>query len=72
MPGSAWKNYTPRRRLMEHARDLARSGEHADHRSIIAHMQTLDGFAAVRAQLEDRAIRFQLDSLCAVSRGSAG
>ena len=30
--------YNQRRKVLNHARDLARSGEHADHQTIIPHL----------------------------------
>ena len=63
--------YNQRRKVLNHARDLARSGEHADHQTIILHLVTLDGFAAVRRVFEDRAICAQLDLLCARARKAA-
>ena len=53
--------YSQRRKVLNHARELARSGEHADHQTIIPHVAALDGFEAVRWVFEDRAICAQLD-----------
>ena len=55
-------------KLMNYARTLARSGEHADHKSIIAHLATLERFEAVRRRFEDRAFHAQLDKLCAMAQ----
>ena len=65
------QRYARRAKLMNYARTLARSGEHADHKSIIAHLATLEGFEAVRGRFEDRAFHAQLDKLCALARGAA-
>ena len=65
------QRYVWRAKLMNYARTLARSGEHADHKSIIAHLATLEGFEAVRGRFEDRAFHAQLDKLCALARGAA-
>ena len=62
------RRYALQSKLMNHARVLARSGEHADHKSIIAHLAVLDDFAAVRGRLEDRAFHAQLDKLCAIAQ----
>ena len=63
--------YNQRRKVLNHARDLARSGEHADHQTIIPHVAALEGFEAVRGLFEDRAICAQLDRLCAIARKAA-
>ena len=53
-----------RAKVLNRARDLARSGQHTDHKSIIEQMEPLDVVA--RNGLQD--IRFQLDRLCALAR----
>jgi hypothetical protein len=65
------ERYARQAKLMNYARTLARSGEHADHKSIIAHLATLEGFEAVRGRFEDRAFHAQLNKLCALARGAA-
>ena len=55
-----------RARVAEVARDLARSGLHADHTSIIPQLEAVEGFA--RDRFEGYAIRAQLDRLCAMAR----
>jgi hypothetical protein len=60
--------YARRRRAMGRARDLARSGEHADHRSIISHLASSEDPALVQEWLEDRAFCAQLDKLCAMAQ----
>ena len=62
--------YARRRRAMDRARDLARSGEHADHHSIISHLAGREDSAVVQEWLEDRAFHAQLDKLCTLARGS--
>ena len=62
--------YRQRVKVLNHARALARSGVHADHTSIIAHLETTDGFAEARSRIEERAFRSQLDRICALARGS--
>jgi hypothetical protein len=57
---------TRRRQTLNHARDLARSGQHPDHKSIIAQLEATEGFAEVRGWLEGSAMRLQLDRLCAL------
>ena len=57
---------TQRKRVLEAARDLARSGQHPDHKSILAHLELMEGFADVRDRLRD--LRGQLDKLCALAQ----
>ncbi len=61
--------YRRRSRLLEHARKLARTGTHKDHRSIFLHLEALEGFADTRIRLEERAFQAQLDRLCALALG---
>src|SRR4051794_14436638 len=68
MPSNAL--YKKRAKVLNHARDLARSGEHVDHQTIILHLATLEDFEAVRSVFQDRAICAQLDLLCAIARRS--
>ena len=63
--------YKKRAKVLNHARGLARSGEHADHQSIILHLVALEDFEAVRGVFADRAICAQLDLLCARARRAA-
>ncbi len=69
MPGNA--AYKKRAKVLNHARDLARSGEHADHQTIIPHLAALEDFEVVRRVFEDRAICAQLDLLCTTARRAA-
>jgi len=63
--------YRKRGKVLNHARDLARSGEHADYQTILPQLVALEGFEAVRWVFEDRAICAQLDKLCATARKAA-
>jgi gluconate kinase len=63
--------YNQRRKVLNHARDLARSGEHADHQTILPQLAALEDFEAVRSMFADRAICAQLDRLCAKARKAA-
>ena len=67
---STWL-YNQRRKVLNHARDLARSGEHADHQTILPQLAALEDFEAVRSVFADRAICAQLDLLCAMARKAA-
>ena len=70
MKTKSWKTYHKRGKVVELARRLARSGQHADHTSILPLLEPLEGFEAARIRLEDRAIRAQLDRLCTMARTS--
>ena len=61
--------YRQRGKLLEHARKLARTGTHKDHRSILPQLEALEGFADTRIRLEERAFQAQLDRLCALAQG---
>jgi len=63
--------YRQRGQVLNYARDLARSGEHADHQTIIPLMIAREDFAVVRRWFEDRAFCVQLDKLCAMARREA-
>ena len=65
---TSWKTYNQRHKVVARAQQLARSGRHADHTTIIRELAHMDGFEAARARLEEGAIRIQLDRLCAMSR----
>lgn len=60
--------YRRRKKVLDVARELARSGQYEDHKSIISHLETLENFEHVRDRLEDSAFRVQLDKLCAMAR----
>ena len=66
------KSFRERGKLLNFARELARSGQHPNHRSIIAQLDALEEFENARDRLEDSAIRLQLDRLCALARVDAG
>jgi hypothetical protein len=63
--------YKKRGKVLKRARDLARSGEYADHHSIIPHLAALEEVEAVRGVFEDRAFCAQLDKLCTFAREAA-
>ena len=68
MPGSG--THRLRAKALNHARELARSGMHADHKSIMVEVTARDDFAVARKWLENSAFRAQLDRLCAKARRS--
>ncbi len=57
---------TRRGKLLNRARDLARSGRYADHRSIFAELETIDDFADAWGRVEE--FRAQLDRICALAQ----
>jgi hypothetical protein len=61
-----WKIRIQSVKLLNRARQLARSGGHADHRTIFAQLEMMDGFADARARLGD--FRSQLDRICALAQ----
>jgi hypothetical protein len=63
--------YKQRTSVVRYAQDLARSGQYYDLAAILPELEPLEGFSAARARLEDRALRAQLDRLCALARDSA-
>ena len=68
MGTAGWRTYNERHKVVERARRLARSGEHADHTTILPLLEQLPGFEAARVRFEERMMRLQLDRLCAMSR----
>ena len=60
--------HSARRKILDHARDLARSGQHADHKSIIAALQGEEGFAFAQARFQEYAFLAQLDRMCRMAR----
>jgi hypothetical protein len=70
MKPAAYKVSAQRRKVLQTARDLARSGQHSDHKSIVAHLELLDGFVEVRHWFGEPVMRLQLDRLCALARES--
>ena len=65
-----YKKRVARAALLEQARNLARSGEHAGVESIMTAMQGVEAFDDVRHWFEDWAFRHQLNRLCAIARAS--
>ncbi len=67
-----WAEHQQRRAVLAHARALARSGQYPGSESIIAELQSMDGFEVARARLEEPEVREQLDRLCDVARNIGG
>ena len=59
-------DYNARGKMLNRARALARSGQHSNHASIIAELESVEGFSGARERLQE--IRSQLDRLCAMAR----
>ncbi len=57
-----------RRRVLDYARELARSGQHADHKSIVAAIEQMEGFARARTRFQECAFLAQLDRMCRMAR----
>lgn len=66
--GVHWKTYSNRGKVIAQAQRLARSGEHADHTTIIPLLKRMEDFEAARTRLEARVMCAQLDRLCAAAR----
>jgi hypothetical protein len=66
MPQATHLPMARRKRVLDAARDLARSGQHLNHKSIIAELEFMEGFAEAGDRL--RIIRSQLDHLCALAQ----
>jgi hypothetical protein len=64
MSDEFWRGYNTRQKVLRRARDLARSGQHANHETVIAQLEPMDEDA--RRSLQ--AFRLQLDRLCALAR----
>ena len=71
MPEAFWNTQRQRTKVLGLARDLARSGRHENHHSILPELAAVEGFAAAHRCLTDRAISAQLDRLCAIAQASA-
>ena len=59
---------TQRRKMLDHARELARSGRHDDHKSIVSEMEQMEGFALARTRFQEYAFLAQLDRMCFMAR----
>ncbi len=68
MQSRNWKSLYRRGQVVREAQRLARSGQYADHATIIPQLERMEDFEAARARLEERAFRAQLDRLCTMAR----
>jgi hypothetical protein len=62
---------TARRKLLDEGFSMARSGKHADHRTIVAELQRSADYALVRLHLENPGVLKQFDIICAEARKRA-
>jgi hypothetical protein len=58
-------------KMMNQARELARSGQYADHEPILAQIQAEADFEKVRRWIDERAFRAQLNRLCELAQSKA-
>jgi hypothetical protein len=65
------KVYARRAKVLRLARDLARSGQHESHHTILAELEVIERFSEVRGCIRERIISAQLDRLCALARASS-
>ena len=71
MAAARWtKLQGQRTKVLRLARDLARSGQHESHHSIVAELQFLAGFADTHRCLTNRVISAQLDRLCVMAQSA--
>jgi hypothetical protein len=63
---------TARRKLLDKGFTMARSGNHADHRTIITELQRSPDYPLARLNLESPGVLKQFDMLCAEGRKRAG
>ncbi len=61
-----WKAHKDRSKVLTLARNLARSGQHASHLTILAELEMVEGFAEAQRCLTEGPIRSQIDKLCAL------
>jgi hypothetical protein len=65
-----WRLKGQRTKVLRLARDLARSGQHQSHQSIVEELKQIEAFADAHHCLMNRVISAQLDRLCAMALGS--
>ena len=67
----AYDSSKVRWKMMNQARQLARSGEYSDHVPILAQIEVEVGFEKVRRWIDERAFRAQLNRLCEIAQSKA-
>ena len=63
-----WEKRAKRTTALEAARNLARTGEHEDWRSVEAALQARGGVQGAEGWFADHGFRAQLNQLCALAR----
>ena len=58
-------------KMMNQARQLARSGQYADHAPILTQIEAEPGFEKVRRWIDERAFRAQVNRLCEIAQSKA-
>jgi hypothetical protein len=58
-------------KMMNQARQLARSGQYADHAPILAQIEAEPGFEKVLRWIDERAFRAQVNRLCEIAQSKA-
>jgi hypothetical protein len=67
----AYDSSKVRWKMMNQVRQLARSGQYADHVPILAQIEVEAGFEKVRRWIDERAFRAQLNRLCEIAQSKA-
>ena len=70
MQSRNWTSLYGSGQVVREAQRLARSGQYADHATIIPQLERMEDFEAARARLEEPAFPAQLDWLCTMARVS--
>jgi hypothetical protein len=63
--------YVQHHKMMNLARKIARSGEHANHHDVLSRLMIMEDPGLVQEWLKNYAFCLQLDRLCAVAQGTA-
>ena len=64
MPKAHWKIQNQRTKVLNLARDLARSGQHQTHHSILAELEIVEGFAEAYGRLTESNLIPARQALC--------
>ena len=71
MAEDPWRLKGQRTKVLRLARDLARSGQHQSHHSIVEELKQVEAFTEAHRCLTNRLIAAQLDRLCAMASAQA-
>ena len=72
MAEGPWSLKGQRTKVLRLARDLARTGQHQSHRSIVEELKQVEAFAEAHRCLTDRVISAQLDRTLCHGVGAGG